>query len=163
MKKKKLVQIYVPICTHTQSKDLPHCQSRSQSSAEGRWWLTDRCQHNSWYPIRARHQLQLEPMGRGGKLLTQLWGPQIPVCPSFPLPCDQIPYRSVWICRAVPRMLSRRHTTLALSLLARLDYSLTAWSSERNCSLSIHSGSTFWEHILACFMQGFSMELACWV
>lgn len=40
--------------------------------------------------MRARRQLQLDQWDIGRKLSTLLLGPQIPVCPSFPLLRDQI-------------------------------------------------------------------------
>lgn len=97
-------------------------------------------------------------MGRGSKrrevgpelIHTPLWGPQIPVCPSFPLLRDQIPsLRSVWTCRAeptVPRMLSRRHATLSGLLLNRLDFRTKAHRARLG---TVHFDFySFWKWIL---------------
>lgn len=131
-------------------------KSSSQCSTEGRWCLTD--WPTDWQlppptadnSTHARHQLQLEPMGCGGTPSTLLPGPQIPVCPSFPLLRDQIPSQGLsGPAVHAPRMPPRRHTTLALSLLASLDYTLN--------HLDLRTGGTFGNRSLR-FTEGVCFE-----
>lgn len=126
-------------------KILSHNPYRSQIQNKAKQWLTDSCQHNSWYGISAHHQLHLDQWDvtanrwrvspdSFNKTYDFILRTTDPSVPQFPTPAWPNPLsRSVWTCRAelpVPRMLSRHHTMLALSLLTRLDYSLTTWTSK---------------------------------
>lgn len=144
--------------THTHSPKTCHTASLEANPAQ-RQVVTDwQLPAQQLIPNICTPPVAAGPMGRGSKrrevgpelIHTPLWGPQIPVCPSFPLLRDQIPsLRSVWTCRAeptVPRMLSRRHATLSGLLLNRLDFRTKAHRARLG---TVHFDFySFWKWIL---------------
>lgn len=93
----------LPPYAHTESKDLPHSRTRSQSSAKaGGDWLTAAGTTADTQYLHATSCSWTNGTTVAGsakahsiKPRTPLWGPQIPVCPSFPLLRDQIPSRGL--------------------------------------------------------------------
>lgn len=130
-------------CPQKQSKDLPRCQFSTEAGGDQ---LTAASTTDTQY-LQASNCSWTNGTSRAtvaGSALTRSIKPRTtdPSVPQFPTPSWPNPLsRSVWTCRAEPpatKMLSRRHTTLALAPLTSLDYSLTTWTTRHNEQLWKH-------------------------